>query len=100
MEKRRVVVTGMGVVAPNGIGTENFWNSLVHGYSGIKMVSQFDVSSYPSKIAGQIEEFDPTIYMSPKSARRMDRFSQFAVACSKMALADSMINLEDINRNS
>ncbi len=100
MEKRRVVITGMGVVAPNGVGTKNFWNSLVHGYSGIKMVSQFDVSSYPSKIAGQIEEFDPAHYMSPKSIRRMDRFSQLAVACSKMALTDSMINLEGIDRNS
>jgi len=100
MEKRRVVITGMGVIAPNGVGTENFWKSLVYGYSGIKMISQFDVSSYPSKIAGQIEEFDPTIYMSQKSARRMDRFSQFAVACSKMALIDSMINLEEVNRNS
>ncbi len=100
MDKRRVVITGIGVVAPNGIGTKDFWNSLVHGYSGIKMVSQFDVSSYPSKVAGQIEEFDPTIYMSPKSVRRMDRFSQLAVACSKMALTDSMINLEEVDRNS
>jgi beta-ketoacyl-acyl-carrier-protein synthase II len=100
MEKRRVVVTGMGVVAPNGIGIENFWDSLVHGRSGIKLIDQFDVSSYPSKIAGQIEEFDPSNYISPKVARRMDRFSQFAVACSKMALLDSDINLERIEQNS
>jgi beta-ketoacyl-acyl-carrier-protein synthase II len=100
MEKRRVVITGMGVVAPNGIGIENFWDSLVHGRSGIKRVSQFDVSSYSSKIAGEVEEFDPTNYITPKSARRMDRFSQFAVACSKMALLDSDINLERIEQNS
>lgn len=100
MEKRRVVVTGMGVVAPNGIGIENFWDSLVHGRSGIKRVSQFDVSSYSSKIAGEVEEFDPTNYITPKNARRMDRFSQFAVACSKMALWDSDINLERIEQNS
>ena len=60
LEKRRVVITGMGVVAPNGIGVENFWDSLVHGRSGIKPVSRFDVSSYPSKIAGEVRDFDPT----------------------------------------
>jgi len=100
MEKRRVVITGMGVVAPNGIGIENFWDSLVHGRSGIKLVTQFDVSSYPSQIAGEVEEFCPTNYMNPKNARRMDRFSQFAVACSKMALLDSNINLDRTEQNS
>jgi 3-oxoacyl-[acyl-carrier-protein] synthase II len=60
LEKRRVVITGMGVIAPNGIGVENFWDSLVHGRSGIKMISRFDVSSYPSKIAGEVQDFDPT----------------------------------------
>src|SRR4030042_4668806 len=99
MEKRRVVITGIGVVAPNGIGVENFWDSTVHGRSGIKTVSRFDVSSYPSKIAGEVHDFDPTDYISPKSARRMDRFSQFGVACSKMALMDSNISLERMGRN-
>lgn len=100
MEKRRVVITGMGVVAPNGIGIENFWNSLVHGRSGIKRITQFDVSSYPCKIAGEIEEFDPIKYINPKNARRMDRFSQFGVACSKMALLDSNIKLDQMDSDS
>ena len=100
MEKRRVVITGMGVVAPNGTGIENFWNSLVQGHSGIKAVDKFDVSSYPCKIAGEVEEFDPTHYMNPKNARRMDRFSQFGVACSQMALKDSNINLGKLDQNS
>ena len=100
MEKRRVVITGMGVVAPNGIGIDNFWDSLVHGRSGIKEISQFDVSLYPSKIGGGVEEFDPTIYINFKNARRMDRFSQFGVVCSKMALMDSNIDLEQIEQNS
>ena len=100
MEKRRVVITGMGVIAPNGIGIDKFWDSLVHGRSGIKAVQQFEVSSYPSKIAGEVEEFEPTDYMSPKVARRMDRFSQFGVVCSKIALMDSNINLNQINNNS
>jgi len=100
MEKRRVVVTGMGVVAPNGIGINNFWDSLVHGRSGIKAIDKFDVSSYPSKIGGEVEEFEPIDYISPKTARRMDRFSQFGVVCSKMALMDSTIDLEQIRQDS
>lgn len=99
MEKRRVVITGIGVIAPNGIGIGPFWDSLIKGISGIKRISQFDVSSYPSKIGGEVEEFNPLDYINPKFAKRMDRFSQFAVACSKMALTDSMINLEEINRD-
>jgi 3-oxoacyl-[acyl-carrier-protein] synthase II len=99
VEKRRVVITGMGVVAPNGIGINNFWDSLVHGRSGIKPVQQFEVSSYPSKIAGEVEEFDPKNYINHKNARRMDRFSQFGVVCSKMALLDSNIHLEQIEKS-
>lgn len=97
--KRRVVITGMGVVAPNGIGIDNFWDSLIHGRSGVKTVQQFEVASYPSKIAGEVEEFDPKDYISHKNARRMDRFSQFGVVCSKMALLDSNINMEQIEEN-
>jgi len=89
----------MGVIAPNGIGIEKFWDSIVHGRSGIKTVSRFDVSSYPSKIAGEVRDFDPADYINPKSARRIDRFSQFGVACSQIALMDSNINLERIGRN-
>ncbi len=100
LEKRRVVITGMGVIAPNGIGVKNFWDSLVHGRSGIKTVSRFDVSSYPSKVAGEIRDFDPTDYIDSKTVRRIDRFSQFGVACSKMAFMDSNINLEQIERDS
>lgn len=100
MEKRRVVVTGMGVVAPNGIGVDNFWDSLVHGRSGIKEITRFDVSSYSSKIAGEVQDFNPTDYISPKVARRMDRFSQFGLACSKMALMDSHLNFDQTKDNS
>jgi beta-ketoacyl-acyl-carrier-protein synthase II len=99
MEKRRVVITGMGVVAPNGIGIDAFWDSLVHGRSGIKLIEKFDVSSYPSKIAGEIEEFDPIKYINPKNSRRMDRFSQFGVACAYMAIKDSNINWDKLDKN-
>lgn len=97
MERRRVVVTGMGVIAPNGIGTENFWNALTHGRSGISKVTHFDATSYPSQVAGEVKDFDPTNYMSPKSARRMDRFAQFAVACARMALEDAKIGISQEN---
>lgn len=97
MEKRRVVITGMGVVAPNGIGIEEFWDSLVHGRSGIAKVTHFDASSYPCQIAGEVKDFRPLNYMSPKSARRMDRFSQFAVACARMALDDSKLEITQNN---
>jgi len=100
LEKRRVVITGMGVVAPNGVGVKNFWDSLVHGRSGIKTVSRFDASSYPSRIAGEVQDFDPIDCIGSKAARRMDRFSQFGVACSKMAFADSDIHLEQVEQNS
>jgi 3-oxoacyl-[acyl-carrier-protein] synthase II len=95
MEKRRVVITGMGVVAPNGIGIENFWDSLVHGRSGVRKITHFDVSSYPSQIAGIVPDFDPTDYMDPKTAKRLSRFAHFAFAASQMAVEDSRI---DFNR--
>lgn len=93
MGNRRVVITGLGVVTPNGIGEKNFWESLVHGRSGIGMITSFDASSYPSQVGGEVLDFDPTEYMSPKSARRMDRFAQFAVACVRMALEDANIEI-------
>jgi len=92
MEKRRVVITGMGVVAPNGIGIENFWNSLVQGRSGVRRITRFDASSYPCKVAGEVINFDPTDYMDPKTAKRLGRFAQFALAASQMAVADSEID--------
>ncbi len=99
MEKRRVVVTGIGVVAPNGIGIDPFWDSLVHGRSGIKTIEFFDTSSYACKVAGHVDEFNPADYVSPKNVRRMDRFSQFGVACSKLALTDSNIDLDEIEHD-
>jgi 3-oxoacyl-[acyl-carrier-protein] synthase II len=93
MEKRRVVITGMGVIAPNGIGIDTFWNALGGGRSGIKKITRFNSSSYPVQMAGEVQDFDPLVFMTPKSARHMDRFAQFAVACAKMALEDSRVDL-------
>lgn len=94
---KRVVITGIGVIAPIGIGKDKFWEALSSGRSGIKKITRFDVSSYPSQTAGEIHNFDPTDFIDPKTARRMDRFSQFAVACARMAIEDSKLEINDGN---
>ena len=94
IEARRVVITGMGVVAPNGIGVEAFWDSIVHGQSAVARITQFDASSYPSQIAAEVRGFDPLDYMDPKAAKRLDRFAQFAFAASQMAVEDSEIGFD------
>ncbi len=86
---RRVVVTGMGVVSPVGIGLENFWTNLVEGKSGINKVTRFDVEDMPTKVAGEVKDFDPEKWMDRKESRHMDRFVQFAVAATKMAMEDA-----------
>jgi 3-oxoacyl-[acyl-carrier-protein] synthase II len=93
MEKRRVVITGMGVVAPNGIGIESFWDSLVKGRSGVREITHFDASSYPCQVAAEVPDFDSTAYTDPKTAKRLSRFAQFALAASKLAVEDSEIDL-------
>ena len=70
----RVVITGMGVVAPNGFGVEEFWNALISGKSGIKAIESFDTSEFSVKIAGEIRGLSLDNYMDPKEARRTDRF--------------------------
>ena len=95
--RRRVVITGMGVVAPNGIGIENFWDSLVHGRSAIRKITHFDASSYPCQVAAEVSDFDPTAYMPPKTAKRAARFAQFVLAASRMALEDSKLDLGSID---
>jgi len=94
--RHRVVLTGIGVIAPNGIGKENFWNALENGKSGIKKISRFDPSGLPCQIAGEIPDFRPDEFIDRKTARRMARFSQFAVCGTKMALADACIDVRKI----
>ena len=93
MEKRRVVVTGLGAVTPIGIGTEAFWNSLKAGQVGIDRITQFDTEKFKVKLAAEVKDFKAADFMDVKSARRMERFSQFAVAAAKEALADSGLDL-------
>lgn len=88
--RNRVVVTGMGVLAPNGTGLKAFWRSLVAGESGIGPITLFDSSGFKSRIAGEVKDFDPLDYLDAKwKPRRMGRHTQFAYAATKMALKDA-----------
>ncbi len=96
---RRVVVTGVGVIAPNGVGNEACWNGMINGVSGIKRVTEFDVSMFMTQIAAQVRDFDPLKEgLTHDEALRMDRYVQFAVVGARMALEDSKINLNEINK--
>ena len=89
-QRNRVVVTGMGVLAPNGIGLEAFWDSLVAGRSGVGPITRFDATAFKSRIAGEVKGFEPLDYIDPKfKPKRMARHTQFAFAAMKMALADA-----------
>ena len=94
MEKRRVVITGLGVISPIGIGKDKFWDNLLKGVSGIKKITRFDATPFRSQIAGEINDFEPEKFMEPQQARRMDRFAQFAVAATNLALQDAHIDTE------
>lgn len=99
-DKVRVVVTGIGVVSPIGNTPSTFWSNLVEGKSGVDLVTQFDTTDFPTKIGAEVKGFDPKDFMDKKEARRMDRFTQFAVAAAKMAVEDAVldINKEDPTR--
>ncbi len=95
--KRRVVITGLGAIAPNGIEKEGFWWGLLEGRSGIRRITHFDPSEFPCQIAGEVADFEPTAYLDSHEARRLARVSQFAVIAAKMALQDSGIQVTAAN---
>jgi len=96
--RQRVVVTGLGVIAPNGIGKDDYWASLKAGKSGIGQITRFDVSHYPTHIAGEINDFEPGKYISKKKTKFLSRFAQFALASSKMAIEDAWLELAKEDR--
>ncbi|MGI5857894.1 MAG: beta-ketoacyl-ACP synthase II [Tepidanaerobacteraceae bacterium] len=98
MDKNRVVVTGMGVIAPIGIGLNKFWDSLIEGKSGVAVIKGFDTYDLPTKIAGEVKDFNPENYIEKKELKRLDRFTQFAISAAKMALEDSELDLSTIDR--
>jgi 3-oxoacyl-[acyl-carrier-protein] synthase II len=94
----RVVVTGLGAVAPNGIGTQTFWENLINGVSGVAPITRFDASKHDTQIAGEVKGFDPLQWIEKKEARKMDLFIHFAVAAGQMAYDDSALKVTDDNR--
>lgn len=100
MSNRRVVVTGIGVVSPLGSDLKSFWENLVNGRSGVRQITQFDASTFDCHIAGEIPNFNPSLYFkNSKDVRRTDRFAQFAMAAAKLALENSGVDLEKVDRN-
>ncbi len=97
--KNRVVITGLGPVTPIGIGKENFLDGLKNGKNGIDRITQFDVTEYACQIAGEVKNFNPEDFIDKKESKRMDSYTQFAFAAAKLALEDSKLNLETINRD-
>lgn len=97
MEKRRVVVTGVGMITPVGIGVEESWKGLIEGRSGIKKLTRFDASAFATQIAGEVEGFNPEDYIEPKEIKKMDRFIHLAIAASDMAVKDSGLKVTDSN---
>jgi len=94
-----VVITGLGVIAPNGIGKRNFWKAITEGKSGIRRITRFDPSEFPTQIAGEVDDFDPTEFMQAREARKIDRFSQLGIAASILAVQDAGIDLEREDRH-
>jgi len=94
---RRVVVTGVGMVTPVGIGLDASWKALLEGRSGIKPITAFDASAFPTQIAGEIRDFNPEEFIEPKEVKKMDRFIQFGMAAAAMAVKDSGLVIDETN---
>ncbi|PIP20335.1 MAG: beta-ketoacyl synthase [Candidatus Omnitrophica bacterium CG23_combo_of_CG06-09_8_20_14_all_40_11] len=98
MQKRRVVITGLGVISPNGIGKDNVWQAMSSGKSAVRRVDGFDVSLFNTRIAAEARDFDPfRLGLTHEEAMRMDRYVQFGVVCGDMALKDSSLDLSKEN---
>jgi 3-oxoacyl-[acyl-carrier-protein] synthase II len=95
--RRRVVVTGIGLVSPLGVGTEVTWRRLLQGESGVGPITRFDAAEYPSRIAGEVPDFDPLQFIEKKDLKKTDRFIQLALAASQAALEDSGLVIDEAN---
>jgi 3-oxoacyl-[acyl-carrier-protein] synthase II len=94
----RVVITGLGVISPLGNDIDTFWNHLIQGKSGVSTITRFDTSDFAVKIAAEVKDFNPLDFMNKKDAKRMDRFVQFAVAASKMALEHAGLDMDKVEK--
>src|SRR5438477_7110742 len=97
-EPRRIVVTGMGAITPLGLDVQSFWDGLVHGRSGAAPISRFDPGNYDTKFACEVKNFNPHDFIDKKLTNRMDLFTQFGIAATDMAVKDSGLALDQIDR--
>jgi 3-oxoacyl-[acyl-carrier-protein] synthase II len=97
--QKRVVVTGLGIVSPLGIGTRTFWSNLTAGISGVGRITLFNPDGYSTQIAAEVKDFSPGDYFEKKEARRLDRFTQFALVATQEAIADARLPLEEVDLN-
>lgn len=97
MEKRRVVITGLGIVSPVGNTVEEAWANILSGVSGVKPLTRVNPDDYPVKVAAEITDFNPEEYMDKRDARKMDRFTQYAVAAAKMAVENAHLTIDESN---
>jgi len=97
MAKRRVVVTGMGMISPLGLDVQSSWKAILEGKSGVGFITHFDATGYPVRIAAEVKGFEPTKYIEQKEVKKMDRFIHFAIAATEMALADSGLKITTDN---
>lgn len=95
--KHRAVITGIGVIAPNGIGKNAYWKAILNGESGIRPVSRFDTSAYPSKFAGEVVGFNPSEYIEKRKLQFLSRFAQFALVGTHMAVEDARLNIDSLD---
>ena len=97
MELKRVVVTGLGAITPIGNSVEEVWTNAVNGVSGAGLITHFDTEKFKTKFACEVKNFNAADYMDPKEARKMDLYSQYAIAAAKQAMADSKMDLEKVD---
>jgi len=97
MELKRIVVTGMGALTPMGNSVDEYWDALINGVSGADTITQFDASKFRTKFACEVKNFDPVKFLDKKEARKIDRFTQFALVASDQAMADAGLNKDNIN---
>jgi len=99
MKKRRVVITGLGVISPIGIGIDEFWKGLAEGRNGIDYITKFDTSKFDTHFGAEVKNFDPLKYLDKKTVKRLDPFAQYALVSSILAVEDSGLNLELVNKD-
>ena len=99
MSTPRVVVTGVGALTPAGNTADELWSALIQGRSGIGPITKFDATGYPTRIAGEVKNFDPLVFVDKKEARRLDPYLQYAIAAAVMAVEDAALDTGKVVRS-